>query len=342
MWNFFSLSAPCFFSNVIERGMGTSSRTRRSCSLSLRSRSGAISSREVVSLPWFSTVGRTVFLALLTFTPSALSGATFSLVVVNLPPDATRVVALIEGGGLTSSLRVDQVVAPRLDLRQVVLPVAVPADSYFHVRVIAFRSGTEFPLVLAAGGGTRRPGEGLSIDLQAAPLMPVFKMQPDNRGTVRLTVSLFGWLNLFSRGSAAHLWINHTGLARNGIGAMHLAPVLEHADGQAEVGFDLPEGEMANSWIQFGYYFLDFKLDQEVPLLVWPNFEAPSEVDVSVRQGRSPNSTVPGRAAEARDPEAYTITVGRGGRLVRVPTAPASGSISPLKAPSGAGTLPPK
>ena len=96
---------------------------------------------------------RSQLLPLLTVLLSGWACAqTINLQVSAIPGAATRVVAVVDQGGLAAPLRYAQDITPGAP--SATLPLAVPAGGPYRVRAIAFTAGLAYPAILRSGKTT--------------------------------------------------------------------------------------------------------------------------------------------------------------------------------------------
>src|ERR1039457_660729 len=80
------------------------------------------------------------------------SAAGISLSVGNIPPAATRLVAVVDGGSISGTLRGSQDVSAGIGSST--FSMGVPSGGPYRIRVIAFTSGSTFPALLRSGKTT--------------------------------------------------------------------------------------------------------------------------------------------------------------------------------------------
>ena len=93
-----------------------------------------------------------IFGAMLLLPLTALAQQQINLSVQNIPVSATRLVAVVDGGGISGTLRASQDVPAGTGSSS--LALGVPSGGPYRVRVIAFTAGGVFPAILGSGKTT--------------------------------------------------------------------------------------------------------------------------------------------------------------------------------------------
>src|ERR1035437_3061870 len=84
--------------------------------------------------------------------PLMASAQQLNLSVGNIPPAATRLVAVVDGGSISGTLRGSQDISAGIGSST--FSMGVPSGGPYRIRVIAFTSGSTFPAVLRSGKTT--------------------------------------------------------------------------------------------------------------------------------------------------------------------------------------------
>ena len=115
------------------------------------------------------------YLLFLTLCSLPLTAQNLSVSVSNIPANATRLVALVDGGGLGNPLQARQDVAA--DAGTATMNIGVPAGGPYRIRVIAFRAGGTFPAISRSGkatGASVASGSSASTRLPSATSLRVW------------------------------------------------------------------------------------------------------------------------------------------------------------------------
>jgi len=100
--------------------------------------------------------------------------------------------------------------------------------------------------------------------------MPVVQKMAESDGTTTLLVA-FGDIDFFHSADAAEIWIDGSIPQRNCTGSHYLAPLFKNNTRWYAL-FLIPARLLSPvASIQLAYRALDFRVSEQIPLLVWPN-----------------------------------------------------------------------
>ncbi len=267
---------------------------------------------------------------------SVSTGSAIAITALNIPPNATRVVAVVDGGGLVSPLRASQdVVGGAGSASQI---AGVPAGGPYRVRVIAYRAGDSFPAVLASGKAL-----GITVTADApAPatvalgavsgsLDPATPTAGKAGTTIRIKINITDPGDFLDGVHSARISYSSSPFTGNLHGSDAYGTLIQTGSGayQFLTDFTLPASP-GTIYYQFGEGSYPFAnaAGTEAPFLFWPNLESGTPLQqISVSNSASIMLTAANLPAAAT----RVVAVVDGGGLInplRVSRDVASGAAS--------------
>jgi len=205
------------------------------------------------------------------------------LTVNNLPSAANRLVAVVDGGGLTHSILSAKDIAP--GSTSVSMTLNVPPGSGYRIRAIAYVSNPAAnprPAILRSGQLTSAT-IGLGVPI-ASPLTlsdvtgvvdPATPPKAEAGGAAGIVLRITDPGSTLAAASTGRLWSAATPFSTN-LGGTPTLGSWTSAGGNtwlSSVTVSLP-GTTGTLYYQFGEAAAEFSLAGETPYLVWPNVES--------------------------------------------------------------------
>lgn len=205
-----------------------------------------------------------------------------ALTVSAIPQQATRLVAVIDGGGLATALRASQNIAAGIGTAT--MSVGVPVGGPYRVRVIAFIANGTFPAVLRSGKITgvsvaAGAGTGVSVTLEdvTGALDPATPTSGNAGAPLNIRVDITDPGDFLDGVTAGRLWSSTTPFTHNLYGSQTEGSITAIGAGeyQFSITTNLPTAA-GTLYYQVGEasYAFDSPDGQEAPFLVWPNLES--------------------------------------------------------------------
>jgi hypothetical protein len=228
--------------------------------------------------------------------PLAARAQQINLTVTNIPTSATRVVAVVDGRGITGSLRASQDVTTGAGSSS--LALGVPSGGPYRIRAIAYTAGGVFPAILRSGkttgiavgsAGTLNASVNLAdVSFSVDPTTP----SSANAGAnVTVNVDIVDPGDFLDGVSSGELWSGTSAPTQNLKGAPTSGTLKSLGSGAYEfsTAVNLPTTG-SNFYSQFvaSSFGFDNPNGTEAPLLVWPNLPAsttPPQIALSGNSG---------------------------------------------------------
>ena len=250
------------------------------------------------------------------------STAGINLSVGNIPPAATRLVAVVDGGSISGTLRGSQDVSAGIGSST--FSMGVPSGGPYRIRVIAFTSGSTFPAVLRSGKTT-----GVSVSTSGSTSASVTlgdvtgAVDPSTPTSASAGAQVTIKINITDPGdflagvSSGRLWSSTSPLTQNTTGAQTSGTLSSLGNGvyQFAGAVNLPTSG-GTFYYQFGEasFAFDNPNGTEAPFLDWPNLQTGGQALQIAASGTPSISGLNPSSATAGGP-ALTLVVNGSGFL---------------------------
>jgi uncharacterized protein (TIGR03437 family) len=222
---------------------------------------------------------RSLLFGVMVLLPLAAAGQQINLSVTNIPANATRWVAVVDGGGISGTLRASQDVPTGTGSSS--LALGVPSGGPYRVRVIAFVAGGIFPSILRSGKTTGvAVASGATVNASVSLADVSFSVDSSTPSSANEGASVAVKINIADRGdfldgvSFGQLWGGAKPPTQNPTGAPTPGALTSLGNGAYEftTAVNLPTAGPV-FYYQFEATAFAFANPDgtEAPLLLWPN-----------------------------------------------------------------------
>jgi uncharacterized protein (TIGR03437 family) len=237
-----------------------------------------------------------IFGAMLLLPLTALAQQQINLSVQNIPVSATRLVAVVDGGAISGTLRASQDVPAGTGSSS--LALGVPAGGPYRVRVIAFTAGGVYPAILGSGKATGvAVGSGATVNASVSLGNVSFAVDPTTPTSADEGASVTVKINITDPGdyldgvSFGQLWGGAKSPTQNLAGSPTPGALKALGNGtyQFSTAISLPTAGML-FYYQFAASSYAFSNPDgtEAPLLLWPSLQpgvTPPQITLSSASG---------------------------------------------------------